>query len=614
MGDMDDYTELVRKAQLGDERALNRLAELARERLRGYVFRITLADDLTEDILQESMLEMFKFLDKLDKADRFWPWLRRIAANKISHHYARQQQQKKVSMGAKKAMPRHGGEGIANLVGQELKQTVLAAMGQLKPRHRHVLVLRCYEEMRYADIAHEMGCSEFGARRLFYRAKKALTKQLARRGLGRESLLVALVLFGKITATSEAAAANISVTTATVKVGMAASLAAMATSKTAVVSLATTSVIAVGSVAVPPMAEKIGWGPQETKAERWVNTPLHTELGNGIEECWYYYPPNANGAVMMRLITNTGGGPSYCQWLQNDQANYYRRNNTIFIENHRIWASDLSVWRLPTDSPPLRDFLSRVGGAGQTLKYVRNSRDSFVVAVTHDANGSPSQTTHPRDIADEEFFRYGWPAGARIVDNRDDMHRRGWTYFRITGRIGAQDISGSGRLPFVYATSKQYRPWLKLQLSDGTRIADTSTGACAFDSNGRVKARYKGGSFFKGLGRPWMGLHTVDTVRRDAAEQEVWFETKALPGSDQVEVVLDCKPVKLVYTIDMETDVIDKISFAGANGTEGELSFSYLQNIAGIASGFHPPRAIGQRAARQANRGMLWLVDLADSD
>lgn len=83
MVDKDNYIELVEQAQLGDEQSLNRLAELARERLRVYVYRLTLSDDLTQDVLQESMLEMFKFLDKLEKADRFWPWLRRIAANKI---------------------------------------------------------------------------------------------------------------------------------------------------------------------------------------------------------------------------------------------------------------------------------------------------------------------------------------------------------------------------------------------------------------------------------------------------------------------------------------------------------------------------------------------------
>jgi len=41
-----------KKAQLVDKECLNRLAEAARARLREYVQRLTLQEDLTEDIVQ----------------------------------------------------------------------------------------------------------------------------------------------------------------------------------------------------------------------------------------------------------------------------------------------------------------------------------------------------------------------------------------------------------------------------------------------------------------------------------------------------------------------------------------------------------------------------------
>jgi len=66
-----DYIELVEKAQLGDKDSLNRLAEAARPRLHKYVQRLTLQEDLTEDIVQETLTEMFKVFEKLKKTDRF---------------------------------------------------------------------------------------------------------------------------------------------------------------------------------------------------------------------------------------------------------------------------------------------------------------------------------------------------------------------------------------------------------------------------------------------------------------------------------------------------------------------------------------------------------------
>ena len=135
--------------------------------------------------------------------------------------------------------------------------------------------------------------------------------------------------------TAPSQAANISVTAATVKVGLAASVAAMATSKTALISLATAGLITAGSVAVGPLTDNINPGPQPSKAQSLVHVP-HEMPSHGDQECWYYYPPNGNGAVMMRLMSGAKGNQqSYCQWLQSDQANYYRRENRSFCFKSR---------------------------------------------------------------------------------------------------------------------------------------------------------------------------------------------------------------------------------------------------------------------------------------
>jgi len=254
-----EHAELIKKAQLGDRECLSRLAEAARVHLREYVLRLTLQEDLTEDIVQESILEMFKIFDKLKKADRFWAWLHGIAFNKIRSHYGRQWRHKTISLSevACEIATEDSQNALADMVNRELKQIVLRSMRELSPRHRAVLTMRCYKEMAYSDIAILMGCSEFGAQALFYRAKKALAKKLSHHGLGKGYLLTALVLFGKLTAATEASAANVSVTAATLKVGAAASLAAMVTSKTAIVSLTAAGTIAAGTAAITHRTDNI---------------------------------------------------------------------------------------------------------------------------------------------------------------------------------------------------------------------------------------------------------------------------------------------------------------------------------------------------------------------
>ena len=277
-----------------------------------------------------------------------------------------------------------------------------------------------------------------------------------------------------------------------------------------------------------------------------------------------------------------------------------------------MYNPDLSVTRLPTDGEDLSRFISKVEGRQAIMEYVSNrSKGLLVISKRSSEHGDRIwRTDRHFNVLEEEYFQFNWPQNARIVDNRDQMHKRGWTYFRIAGRIDGQQVSGSGRVPFVYAASGQSGPWLDLQLANGKRFRDSGAGACVYDASGKALATYPAGSFFKGLGRPWMGLHTIDTVRRDAAEKQLWFETRQLSGGDKMEIILTQEQIRLVYTIDIESDVIEKITFSASNGIEGELEFSYLQNIDNVGNEFVSPRIGSYRKPQQNPPGVLWLVKL----
>ncbi len=613
-----EHDELVRKAQLGDKECLNRLAEVAKVHLREYVLRLTLREDLTQDIVQESILEMFKVFDKLKRAEKFWSWLDGIAFNKIRSHYGRQWRHKTISLSdiGREVAIEDSQSALADMVNRELKQIVLISMRELSPRYRAVLTMRCYKDMPYSEIAGLMGCTEFGAQSLFYRAKKSLAKKLSRHGLGKGYLLTALVLFGKLTASTEAAAANVSVTAATLKVGAAASLAAIVTSKTAIVSLVTTAAITGGTMVVTLGTGNINIGPERINAQTSFNSPGRTEAGKDMEQCWYFFPEGPGRPVMMRMLKfNAAGKNSYCRNLQNQHANYYYDKDTVYINNFRTYNPDLSAARLPTDSEDLSRFISQVEGRQADMERVSSTKKGLlIISKRSDEYGDRIwRTDRHFNILDEEYFQFDWPQNARIVDKRDEMHKRGWTYFRIIGMVNGQQVSGTGRIPFVYAASGQSGPWLKLQLADGTKIVDSGAEACLFDASGKAIAAYKGGSFFKGLGRPWMGLHTIDMVRRDAAEEQVWFKTRGLPGGAKVEVILTQEQTRLVYTIDMETDVIEKITFLADNGGQSELEFSYLQNIDNPGNEFVSPRVGSYRKLQQNPPGVLWLVKLINN-
>ena len=608
-----DQVELIERAQCGDRQCLEQLAKQAKDRLQTYVYRLTQQEELAQEIVQESLFEMCKVLGKLKSADRFWPWLHGIATNKLRRHYRTERTQRHLadSSATRKGSMRERQDGLERLVGEELKQIVWSAMQKLKTRYKAVLIMRCYDGMAYSDIAESMGCSEFSTRMLFLRAKRSLQKELSRNGFSKGTLLAALVLFGKMTAPSEAAAAQVSISAAAMKIGVAAGIAGLATTKTAIITLTTASVLTVGVVTT---SKSWNSDPNPNAAlSSAQNTGPFGQNSNAKEEYWYYFPQGPSGPLMLKGSSYATKGGSSWKLLQNDRANYYYIDNSVNVNNYRMWASDLSVLTVPTDDAGMTDFICQMEGKPNNIDRVKaTGRGLLVIAARNKANdGTDLWAVRHSRVLEEDYFQSDWPGDARAVDNRDAMHKRGWTYFRVTGRINKKSVWGTGRIPFVYSRTAKYSPWLKLQVGSQT-IIDTYRDAYVRQSASDQVQTYRAGSFFKGLLRPWAGFHTIDTIRRDAAEQRIPFETRYEPGSKVAEVQLDCRGIKLVYKIDMETDVIDEITFSTDRGMVGNLKFTYLQSIDDVSGEFVSPSGPGQRTDRQDSSGLLWLVELVE--
>jgi DNA-directed RNA polymerase specialized sigma24 family protein len=127
MDSTQDYRELINKARQGDQECLKRLCEAATSYLRAYVCRLTLRYEIAQDVAQEAVVEMVKFLEQLENVDKFWPWLRKIADNKLYHRQRQEQRNKTVSIGEGLSSKLHspGDEGFAHLVSDERSNKLL---------------------------------------------------------------------------------------------------------------------------------------------------------------------------------------------------------------------------------------------------------------------------------------------------------------------------------------------------------------------------------------------------------------------------------------------------------------------------------------------------------
>jgi RNA polymerase sigma-70 factor (ECF subfamily) len=606
MSESKDHIQLVRQAQQGHPEARGDLLRIVEPRLVEYVGRLTLDRDLTTDIVQESITEMLKIFDTLKDPERFWCWLYTITLNKVRMHYRQRWRHRETSLSNvhEEWVQARNQDALAELVTQELKEIVLQSIGQLEPRQRAVLTMRCYDQMSYDQISAAMGCSQLGARALFHRAKKALTRLLRAHGIDKGALPVALLVFGKFSATSEAAAVGVSISASTLRVGFWGVLAGAAAAPGVAALLVGVTLIGAGGAL---LAESGLWRASPPPAAIMAEvSPVRAVSQDS--SCWYYYPPGRMDTVMIRTM---GPAVAYSQWLQKQQANYYRRGDTIYIRNHRQFASDLSVWRLPTDSPALGAFLKTQDGRDLDLEYAPPSLRGLLVAVEQAVASGRRQATLHYDVSMEDYFRHDWSMNAVVVDQRDDQHRAGWMYFTIGGHLGTQPVSGYGRLPLVAAAVGDHGPRVKLTVGDDLEFLDVPLAAQVRNRSGAVLASYAGGSLFQGLGRPWTGLHTIDTIRRDAARAGIAFTTR--PGSDsrRVEIVLHGPQVRLTYRVHLYQDWIETIVFSKEDVTIGEWTFSYPKPDEADPHRLTVPSPSRSRGPASGPNG-LWLMRLAE--
>ncbi|MFC1633226.1 RNA polymerase sigma factor [Planctomycetota bacterium] len=171
---------VLSQARSGNRTGMERLAVIVWKRLYPVVFRLTWNHDLTEDILQETLLAVVQEVNSLRDMRRFWPWVHRIARNKIQDNLRRSRLQasSKTLLRSQSSNAKVSGNILDAKIREEKLQRLKVLIEQLSRQHRDVLRLRYYEQLPYTEIASMTRTTPEKARARFHRARKRLKAQL----------------------------------------------------------------------------------------------------------------------------------------------------------------------------------------------------------------------------------------------------------------------------------------------------------------------------------------------------------------------------------------------------------------------------------------------------
>jgi|JI7StandDraft_1071085.scaffolds.fasta_scaffold131413_2 RNA polymerase sigma-70 factor (ECF subfamily) len=185
-GEVSD-AELVIKAQSGSTASFETLVTRYRGRIYAMALNMTGNDADAWDLSQEVFIKAWRYLPRFEARSQFFTWIYRITHNVVIDWSRKRKIQGGLefddAVGAAPeagavTVPRNAPEPDRALQNQELGTRIKAALEQLNPEHRAVILLKEVDGLSYQEIAESVGCAVGTVMSRLFNARKRLQEIL----------------------------------------------------------------------------------------------------------------------------------------------------------------------------------------------------------------------------------------------------------------------------------------------------------------------------------------------------------------------------------------------------------------------------------------------------
>jgi RNA polymerase sigma-70 factor, ECF subfamily len=175
--------ELVRLARQGDRGAFQELVERYQRKIYAVVLGMLHDHDAAWETSQETFLKALRSLDQFKGEASFYTWLYRIAVNLAIDYQRHEWRHKAVGVSDATIETQQAvqedlrrDDPFRRVKNREIGERLRAAIDQLTPEHRAVILLREVEGLSYDEISRVMECAKGTVMsRLHYARKKLQT-------------------------------------------------------------------------------------------------------------------------------------------------------------------------------------------------------------------------------------------------------------------------------------------------------------------------------------------------------------------------------------------------------------------------------------------------------
>jgi RNA polymerase sigma-70 factor, ECF subfamily len=184
-GSADSLDGLVRKAQAGDQAALDELLVAIRPRALAAALKVLHHRDDAEDAVQDALLKVWRSLAAFEGRSSFSTWIHRIVTNSsldlLRRNTSRCGTVERVD-GQDVAMtdgePSHEQTPESELCGYEIQSLVREAVAALPPAHRQAVELREFDDCSYQEMSEIIQCPLGTVMSRLHHARQKLANEL----------------------------------------------------------------------------------------------------------------------------------------------------------------------------------------------------------------------------------------------------------------------------------------------------------------------------------------------------------------------------------------------------------------------------------------------------
>lgn len=177
-------TQLIARAQQGDEAAFSAIFEAHKRRVYSLCLRMTGNTAEAEDLAQEAFLQLFRKIATFRGESAFSTWLYRLVFNVVLMHLRKKSLQQvsldETDNSQEEPVKRDYGDDDRRLLGLVDRISLTRAIEGLPHGYRAVFVLHDVEGYEHNEIAQIMGCSVGNSKSQLHKARMKLRQWLRR--------------------------------------------------------------------------------------------------------------------------------------------------------------------------------------------------------------------------------------------------------------------------------------------------------------------------------------------------------------------------------------------------------------------------------------------------